>query len=100
MNNTQLINTGLQLSQQITVPKPIMVSETAVAQNCPPPSTKLTATQIAERNILRLFRKIEAGFGKSELAGLCFVLGRRVSVEQYGEPRVVIIYRSIRGKPA
>jgi hypothetical protein len=83
MINTQRINTGLQLSQQITTQNPIAVGKTSVAHRLDPQNSKLTAFLIAERqtsevvdrDVLQLFRKIEAGFDESELGGLCFELG-------------------------
>jgi hypothetical protein len=83
MNNSQLVQAGLSLMEQISEHDPVAVGDTAVLQRLDPQNSKLTAWLIAERqsseteerDVLRLFRQIEAGFDESELAGLCFELG-------------------------
>ncbi|MCP4426848.1 MAG: SAVED domain-containing protein [Chloroflexi bacterium] len=83
MNNQQLINSGLILLGHIQDERLTASSDTAVLQRIDPQNSKLTAHLIAERqadgagerDVLQLFRKIEAGFDESELGELCFELG-------------------------
>ncbi|NHZ72554.1 MAG: SAVED domain-containing protein [Aquificales bacterium] len=82
MNNTQLVDAGLQLMAQINEHNPLAVDDTAVShrlQHTP----QLTATLIAQRqsgsdldhaNMVKLFQKIDRHFNESEMRDLCFRL--------------------------
>lgn len=86
MNNQQLINDGLALLEQTQNERLAVFSDTVLLQRLDPQNSKLTAFLIAERqttgekkrDVLQLFRKIEARFNESELGGLCFELGVEV----------------------
>ncbi len=82
MNNTQLIDAGLQLMTQTNQRHTLAVGGAAVARRLHQ-TPQLIATLIAQRqtgsdldhaNLVKLFQKIDRYFNDSELRGLCFQL--------------------------
>ncbi len=82
MNNSQLIDAGLQLMTQLNEHNTVAVGDTAVAQRLYH-TPQLTATLIAPKqsgsaqdhaNVVALFEKIDRRFNDSELRDLCFRL--------------------------
>lgn len=82
MNNSQLVDAGLQLMTQINEHNPLAVGDTAVAHRLHH-TPQLSATLIAQRqsgsdlehaNLVKLFQKIDRHFNDSYLRDLCFQL--------------------------
>ena len=82
MNNSQLIDAGLQLMTQTNQHNPLAVGDTAVAHRLHH-TPQLSATLIAQRqtggdlahaNLVKLFQKTDRHFNDSDLRDLCFQL--------------------------
>ncbi len=92
MNNSQLVQAGLQLIEQTNEHHPVAVGDTAVAHHLHH-TPQLTATLIAQRqsgrdldhaNLVKLFQKVDRHFNDSELRDLCFQL--EVAYEDLAKP--------------